>query len=169
MAKRKVSGSYDWVGPVAILGVVGVGIYWLVKNLPGFGPSATTTNNNSTASGQQAATAATQAALAASGQKPTITDLAAQGYASGIWSLANNEDDKTPLQLNAILENLTNTSDYLLVYKYFGTKQVANHWYDLCSQLGIACQAVDLTSFLSLLYAGNNGQDYKSSINSFFN
>jgi hypothetical protein len=172
MSRRRVSGDYGWVGPVAILAGLGGLTYVVVKYVLPSLQSANSANNAATTQTNQTAAQASTAADAAAGIKPTLTPNQLAGIANAVYTAGSQATDYTGCsEINAQLEQLNNMADLNGVIAAFGTKEVnaSMSSYSLCSTLGLSCQALGFLAFCDLIYQNFdvNGQ-FLSSINQFF-
>lgn len=165
MAKRKKVGSIDYT-PIIILGLVGGGLYWLLRP-GGFLSSGNAQNNLGISSGNAASVSADLKAAAANGDVQQQSNTALQSIASSIYNTGTDTWDlplPTQDQDNIVYQmSLIGTlTDLLIVIKDFGTKNLGTHWYSVCLSLGLGCTALDLNGFLHLVL----DSDHLAQINS---
>lgn len=169
-SRPRISGN-DWVGPVVMLGALGIGGYFLYQFLQGSTPGAGTTANNaaittSTASTSSAALQASQAA----GVAQTINDTTLNGYVTSLTNLITTQssfplDSDTAAQVQNIVIQMNTATDWLRLVQLFGTKNYnGGGSQSLCSWFAINCQSADLPGLLKVALPASN----ISTINSYF-
>jgi hypothetical protein len=175
MAKRRVSGSADYILPIALVLGGGFLLYQLFKsggllNLTSGGGA----NNTGTAATNTAAAQATAAQLAAKGVVATITADQAASVANQIYTTGLGASDSSAcITINNLLTGaITNAADLNMIISAFGTKNIPSgnvtSWYNTCISLGINCTAVGLGGFISAIYGAydTTGQ-YLQNLDSF--
>lgn len=171
---RKVSGSYDWVGPVVMLAAVaGVG-YLAYKYLIPALQSGNSKNNSATESANQSAAQQAQQQAADAGIQPTLNANELANIANQVYSLGKNATGIGDLQqITQQLIQVNNIADLNGVIAAFGTKSIPSgdvtSSLNLCFSLGIGCTSVGLATFVETIYAAYDptGQELES-LNSYF-
>lgn len=166
----KVSGN-DWIGPVVMLGALGIGGYFLYTFLKTSTPGAGTTANNAAVTTTSAATAASALqASQASGVVQSINDTTLNGYATSLTNLITTQDTfpvdaDTAMQIQNIVVQMNTATDWLRLVQLFGTKNYnAGGSQSLCSWFAINCQQADLPGLLKVALPPSN----INTINSYF-
>lgn len=175
MRRKKVSGTADYILPIALVVGGGFLLYQLFKS--GGLLSLTSgggANNTGTAAANTAAAQATAAQLAAQGVVATITADQAASVANQIYTTGLGASDSSAcITINNLLTDaITNTADLNMIISAFGTKNIPSGsvtaWYNTCISLGINCTAVGLGGFISAIYGAydTTGQ-YLQNLDSF--
>lgn len=170
--KARVSGALDSIVTLVTLGAVGVGGYFLYKLISsGGGLNSGTNSNNTGIQTNSAATAQTDlAASQAKGIAQSLADSQLNGYATQLYQLIGNGggppvDDNTAIQIDQIVTQVQNSTDWFRLVQLFGTKQYnSGGSFTTCALLGMGCDSYDLPSLLGLSLPAAN----KASVNSYF-
>ena len=175
MRRKKVSGTADYILPIALVVGGGFLLYQLFKsggllNLTSGGGA----NNTGTTAANTAAAQTTAAQLAAQGVVATITADQAASVANQIYTTGLGASDSSAcITINNLLTGaVTNTADLNMIISAFGTKNIPSGnvtaWYNTCISLGINCTAVGLGGFISAIYGAydTTGQ-YLQNLDSF--
>lgn len=158
MAKRKVGGSYDWVGPVAILAAVAGAGYLVYKYVLPALQSGNSANNSGTTAANQTAAQQSNAQAAAAGIQPTLNANEMANIANQVYSLGKSASGISDLQaITQQLDQVNNIADLNGVIEAFGTKNIPSgdvtSSFNLCFSLGIGCTAVGLATFVNTIYS----------------
>lgn len=150
---------------VLLLTFVGVGGYFLMKNL--FPTAGTTSNNTATAATNQQATDTSIQQLASSGITPTLSAAQAANIANLVFQLGLPDETDYASMIGA-LEQIKNNADFLSVQKAFGTRKMnTNGALSLCAVLSMNCTDIDFTSFVRLILSRDLSGESLEDINSY--
>ena len=158
MGRKKV-GSIDYT-PFILLGVIGVGAYYLLNKLGLLGPSALSSNNASVTAGTSAALATDIQNSKAAGIQQSASNSALSGYAHSIFTLGSKQagaaSDADQATIVSILSNVNNDTDMLILEQYFGTQFTTTSNWSPCALIGIWCQATDFPTFIREVLSPEN-------------
>lgn len=149
--KKKIGDASSYIIPLGIVGAIAFILYKFGL----FSGTATGTgaNNAAATAAISQSTTATLASLAASGINPTLTPAQAATIANNIFSAGINHVSDTDSSGVATIFNLLtqcqNDADIYLIMQSFGTRQVASSSWSLCYAANIACDAIDLSTFIT--------------------
>lgn len=161
----------DLMGPVVMLGALGIGGYVLFQFLKGSTPGAGTTANNNAITSSSTTTANTAVnASTAAGIPQSINDTTLNGYATSLTNLITTQDtfpvdSNTAMQVQNIVTSMNTATDWLRLVQLFGTKNYnAGGSQSLCNWFAINCQSADLPGLLKVALPPSN----LNTINSYF-
>ena len=152
MARRKVSGTADYIFPIGLLGIVAFVLY----KMGIFGGTATGTGSNNAATA--ANTTATWTAAYNSSVQSTpqslpdttlnsmVTEMLSDANSnSSIFSGSSYQED-----IVTQMSNLDNITDLYRLGMLWGTRAVPTSDFNLCNTLDIDCAQLDLGAFLKV-------------------
>lgn len=139
-------GKIDIAGYILPVGILVAG-YFVGKRFGLFGGGANADNNATIDANNKAAIQAALDAAKNSGLGQTVTDAQLNGLATSIYQMGVQSTPDQDGIMYAVIQVNTLT-DLLRLMQLFGTKQVAQSWFDTCSLLGFNCQSLDLPAFL---------------------
>lgn len=168
MARKKIGadlGSY--ILPLGLLGVGGFLLYKFFANGAGTGTSQ---NNAAIDQNTAAAAAADLAKSQQAGIAQTISDSNLNGYATALYQLLGSGggppiDDSTAYQIDNIVTQVNNATDWYRLVQLFGTKKYnSGGTWSACGLTGLGCDSYDLPSALRIAMPAAS----LSNINTFF-
>lgn len=165
MAKKKVGEMSD---TLLVLGVLGVGVYFLYSKGFFSGLTGNSSNNNSTDQANQNATNQTASQQAAAGVAATLTPIGANGIASQIFTLGQTGSADDLNTIEQLLMQPNNLTDLNMVIQDFGVKSIGGAWYTLCQTLDIDCTKVDLPSFVRMIFSQGGESNLLESVNYYY-
>jgi uncharacterized membrane protein YdcZ (DUF606 family) len=148
--KKSIGDASGYILPIGIVAAIAFVLYKLGL----FSGTATGTGANNAAATQTiaAGTASSLQQLAAKGVTPSLTQAQAASIANNIFNAGITVTDQSNAGVSTIFNLLAqcqNDADIYLIMQNFGTRQVSNSSWSLCSLANINCDAIDLDSFVT--------------------
>jgi hypothetical protein len=149
MRRKNISGTYDWILPVGLLGLGGWALYKFV-----LGPGATGTGANNQQQAANVTSANAQAYQQAAAAQPQV--LTDQQLNSIIGNMLKDAESNTSIfsgssyqqDIISQMGQLVNTTDLARLNQLWGTRNAAGASGSICDLVDVDCTAVDLGTFI---------------------
>jgi hypothetical protein len=144
MHSQRVGGGADYILPLGLVALAGIGLWMLFKNGNPLASSANSENNKQidqqTTSTLQTAYTASAGSVPQSLQDTELNAMATTIYTDGL------SGDTADIVMQ--LSNVNNITDLYRLMQLFGTKQAAATFWSTCNLMGFNCQSLDLASYV---------------------
>lgn len=155
MARRRV-GETNWGSIILPIGILGIGGVLLYKLFANGGGTATGQNNTAIDASTAAAASADLAKSKQAGVAQITPDTTLNAYSDQLYQLLGNGggppvDDNTAIQVDQIVTQVNNATDWYRLVQIFGTKKYNSGGpLSACALTGLGCDSYDLISLLRI-------------------